>query len=205
MKALILIDLQNDFFPWGALPVKNGDKILPVIQSLLKLDWDLVIASKDWHPPGHGSFASTHKKKPGDKIVLDGLEQILWPDHCVQGTQGAEFAKGWQAENVNKIIYKGTNKEIDSYSAFYDNAHKRSTGLNDFLTEKKVNQVYLAGLATDYCVKYSTLDACSLGFDTFVIEDACKGVELREGDVAKAVAEMKDAGAVIIRSDSLFR
>lgn len=199
MRALLLIDIQNDFLPGGALAVPNGNAILPIINELVHYPFDLIVASKDWHPTEHGSFANNHEgKEVGDRINLGGLEQILWPSHCIQGTLGAEFAPGWDTTKVDKIIYKGTDTFIDSYSAFYDNGHRKSTGLEIYLREKSINEVYVAGLATDYCVKYSVLDALELGFRPFIIAEACKGVNLSPGDSTKALDLMQSGGAVLL-------
>lgn len=178
-KALILIDLQNDFIT-GTLAVANSDKIFPIIQKLLLLPFDFIIATKDWHPKDHLSFANNHNKSPGEIISLGNTKQILWPSHCVQGTHGAEFSPHLDKSKISKIFYKGTNKFIDSYSTFFDNEHHHSTGLAEYLNENKIKEIYLAGLTTDYCVKYSVLDAVKLGFKTFIIIDACQGVNLKK-------------------------
>lgn len=198
--ALILVDIQNDFIPGGALPTKNGDEVVPVANRL-QPHFDLVVASQDWHPRDHGSFASNHPgKKPGDVIDLHGLSQILWPDHCVQGSPGAEFHRDLDTSRIARVFRKGTDPAIDSYSTFYDNAHRKSTGLGDYFREQNVTDVYVAGLATDYCVKWSALDALGLGFRTHVIRDACRGVDLQPGDIEAALDEMRRAGAEIITS-----
>ncbi len=200
MSALILVDLQNDFMPGGALAVPGGDAVIPVANQLAGT-FDLVMATQDWHPPGHGSFASQHPGKvPGEAVELDGLHQELWPDHCVQGTRGAELHSGLDTVQITRVFHKGTDPRIDSYSAFFDNAHRKSTGLTDYLKKNGVSEVYLMGLATDYCVKFSVLDAVKLGFKTNVIEDGCRGIDLQPGDVNKAIAEMEAAGAVIVSS-----
>lgn len=203
MRALIIVDIQNDFLPGGALAVKGGDRVIPIIQKLLKKEWDVILASKDWHPKDHGSFAVAHQKKVGDVIELDGIEQILWPVHCVQNTNGSEFVKGWDTTKVEKIFYKGIDKNIDSYSTFFDNEHRRSTGLGEYLKERNIQEVYLVGLATDFCVKHSALDSLYLGFDTHVITDGCRGVNLHEGDDQRALQELEKAGAKIITSQDL--
>lgn len=205
LSALILVDLQNDFFPGGALAVKEGDKILPAINKLLQKQFDVVIATKDWHPHNHGSFASTHGLKTGDVIDLNGLKQILWPVHCVQGSKGAEFAPGWETAKVDKIFHKGIEREIDSYSTFFDNGRKRSTGLEEFLRQKNITEIYIAGLVTDYCVKYSALDALRLGFEVYVVSDGCCAVNLSPDDEAQAYKEMRAAGAHIITSEELTK
>lgn len=197
MKALVLIDIQNDFLEGGALAVKNGNAILPIVNEIIHYSFDLIVATKDWHPNDHGSFANNHEgKKIGDHINLGGLDQILWPAHCIQGTYGAEFAAGWDTTEIDKVIYKGTDPLIDSYSAFYDNGHRKSTGLETYLREKGVNQIFFAGLATDYCVKYSVLDALELGFRAYVIVDACRGIHPQ--DSSHALAIMQAGNAILI-------
>jgi nicotinamidase/pyrazinamidase len=205
MNALILTDLQNDFVPGGALPVPQGHEVVP-LANRLQPHFDLVVATQDWHPANHGSFAANHPgKKPGDRIVLNGLEQILWPAHCVQHTKGSEFVADLDLSRVDRIFYKGTDPNIDSYSAFFDNAHLKATGLGNYLIEKGATNLYLLGLATDYCVKFSALDAQSLGFHTYVIEDACRGINLRPGDVDRAVADMKSAGITVLQSRDILK
>ena len=198
MKALLLVDLQNDFLPGGVLAVEHGHEIIPIVNELVKYPFDLIVATKDWHPADHRSFASNHGKKAGEHVHLAGKDQVLWPDHCVQQTPGSDFAPGWDRSNIDKVIYKGTDAAIDSYSTFFDNSHLRSTGLEDYLREKGVKDLYIAGLATDYCVKYSVLDAIQLGFNAHVILDACRGVNLHSHDSEKALQLMKKAGATLI-------
>ena len=205
MNALILTDLQNDFVPGGALPVPRGHEVVP-LANRLQPHFDLVVATQDWHPANHGSFAANHPgKKPGDRITLNGLEQILWPVHCVQHTKGSEFVADLDLSRVDRIFYKGTDPNIDSYSAFFDNAHLKATGLGNYLIERGVTSLYLLGLATDYCVKFSALDAQSLGFHTCVIEDACRGINLRPGDVDRAVADMKGAGITVLQTRDILK
>jgi nicotinamidase/pyrazinamidase len=200
MKALIIVDLQNDFLPGGALPVPHGDEVIPVANELQR-HFELVLATKDWHPPDHGSFAANHRgKKPGDRIILDGIEQILWPVHCVQNTLGAEFAPTFDTSRIAYVFHKGIERNIDSYSTFFDNAHRRHTGLAHYLKERSIKDIYLLGLALDYCVKYSALDARQLGLNTHVILDGCRGIELQAGDIDQALEEMKQAGAIILKS-----
>jgi nicotinamidase/pyrazinamidase len=164
-----------------------------------------VAATQDWHPANHGSFASNHPgKKPGDIIELNGLEQILWPVHCVQHTPGADFVARLDRSKLATVIPKGTDAGIDSYSGFFDNGHRKATGLNDFLRGRGVTDVFVAGLATDYCVKFTALDALGLGFKTHLIEDACRGVNLRPGDVPRAVEEMRATGVEILQSRDIF-
>jgi nicotinamidase/pyrazinamidase len=205
MKALIIVDLQNDFLPGGALPVPRGDEVIPLANELQNR-FELIVATQDWHPPNHGSFAANHPgKKPGDRIEIDGLEQILWPVHCVENSAGAEFAPLFDTSRVAHVFKKGTDPKIDSYSAFFDNAHRRATGLGDYLKQRAISDVYLLGLAMDYCVKYSALDARRLGFNTRVIVDACRGIALEPGDLDRALGEMKKAGATLLQSGVLTR
>ena len=193
MKALLLVDIQNDFAPTGSLPVKEGDEIIPFVNEQQN-KFDLVVASQDWHPANHGSFAANHKREPGQVIKLNGTDQILWPVHCVQNTFGAQFIEGLDTSRVARVFQKGTNPEIDSYSAFFDNDHKTSTDLSDYLKQKGVVQVYIVGLATDYCVKFTAVDAVHQGFETNVLLRGCRGVNLNPGDVDAAVTEMKSVG-----------
>lgn len=207
MNALILVDLQNDFLPTGALPVPGGHAVIPVAnRAIASGRFDLIVATQDWHPRDHGSFAANHPgRKPGDVITLDGLEQMLWPVHCVQQTPGAAFAPGLAVERIAHIFQKGTDPGIDSYSGFFDNGHRKATGLGDFLRERRVARVFVLGLATDYCVKFTVLDACELGFDVTLIEDGCRAVNVRPGDDARAISAMRTAGAKIAASIELLR
>lgn len=200
MRALILVDLQNDFLPGGALAVPDGDAVIP-IANRLQPRFPLVVATRDWHPPDHGSFAANHPgRKPGDAIMLHGLEQILWPVHCVQGTHGAEFAAGLDTSHLVRVFFKGTDSTIDSYSGFFDNGHRRATGLSDYLRDRGVTDAFIMGLATDYCVKFTALDARELGLETHLIEDGCCGVNLQPGDVSRALDEMRSRGVQLIQS-----
>ncbi|HYF52119.1 MAG TPA: bifunctional nicotinamidase/pyrazinamidase [Planctomycetota bacterium] len=203
MNALIVVDIQNDFIPGGALAVPNGNEVVSVANEVMK-NFKLIVATQDWHPPDHGSFAKNHlNRKPGEVIKLAGLDQVLWPAHCVQMSKGAEFVKGLDTQRVTKVFQKGTDREVDSYSGFFDNGHKKATGLGEFLKAHGVTDVYVLGLATDYCVKFTALDARQLGFNTFLIEDGCRGVELKSGDCARAIDEMKRAGVNIVNSREL--
>ncbi len=202
MKALLVIDVQNDFCPGGALEVRKGNEIVPGINNVMS-KFDLVVASQDWHPADHGSFASNHKKTPGEVIELADLEQILWPDHCVENTPGAAFHKDLKTEYFDAVFTKGGNPEIDSYSAFFDNGHLSKTGLDDYLKSKNVDEVYVCGLATDFCVKFTALDAVSLGYKTILLDDLCRGVDINAGDIYKAIQEMKKHGVEIINSEEL--
>ena len=203
MNALILVDLQNDFLPGGALPVPQGDEVIPLANELQRR-FELVLATQDWHPRDHGSFAANHPgKKPGDRIMLDGVEQILWPVHCVQNTHGAEFAPSFDTSRIAHVFHKGIDPRIDSYSTFFDNAHRRHTGLAHYLEKRGIKGIYLMGLALDYCVKYSMLDGRQLGLNTHVIVDGCRGIELEPGDIGRALDEMKRVGAVLLQSSDL--
>lgn len=204
MKCLVLTDIQNDFLPGGALAVPQGDAIIPIANKL-QAAFPLVVATQDWHPPNHGSFAANHPgKKVYDQIELGGVPQILWPVHCVQNTKGAEFSPGLKRARVAKVFHKGTDAEIDSYSAFFDNMHRKSTGLGEWMKKQGVAEVFFCGLAMDYCVKFSALDAVQFGFKSNVIEDASRGVNLQPDDAKKAIAEMKRAGVTVLQSDDVM-
>lgn len=199
---LLIVDVQNDFCPGGALAVENGSDVVPVINRLAE-NFRHSIMTQDWHTEGHLSFASSHPgKKPFDMIELPYGTQVLWPDHCVQGSEGAEFHKDLRVTNCELIIRKGFHKEIDSYSAFYENDHKTPTGLTGYLKERGASRLFIAGLATDFCVKFSTLDARRLGFDVFVIEDACRGIDM-QGSLAKAWDEMENAGVARVHEKDI--
>lgn len=204
MRALILIDIQHDFLPGGALAVKEGDRVIPIANQLQPL-FEQVILTQDWHPEDHGSFAKNNPGTTiGEVIELNGLPQVMWPVHCLKGEEGAEFPVSLDTEQVSSVFRKGVDPGIDSYSGFFDNGRRRATGLGDYLQEKDVQQVYLMGLATDYCVKFSALDAVSLGLETYLIVDGCRGVELAEGDIEAAIDEMEKAGVKIIESGELL-
>lgn len=201
--ALVLVDLQNDFCPGGRLAVARGDEVVPVANRLLdaKERFDVVVATQDWHPQDHGSFASKHPgKRPGEVIELNGLRQILWPDHCVQGSPGAEFHPSLRRSAVDRVFRKGDDPSVDSYSGFFDNGRRKATGLGQFLHEEGVGRVLVLGLATDYCVKFTALDAASLGFETRLVLDGCRGVNLRPSDSDEAVAELRRAGVGLTSS-----
>lgn len=198
MNALILVDLQYDFMPGGSLAVPEGDQVVPVANELMS-DFDLVVATQDWHPADHLSFASQHPNREiGELIDLAGLDQILWPDHCVQGTRGAELHSDLNQDQIDRVFPKGTDQKIDSYSGFYDNGHQKSTGLGEYLKEQGVQTVTVLGLAADYCVKWTALDALKLGFPTSLIQRGCRGVNLSPGDVDRACQEMQNAGVKMI-------
>jgi nicotinamidase/pyrazinamidase len=197
MKALLLVDIQNDFLPGGALAVPNGDQVVPVANRLLP-DYELVVATQDWHPADHGSFASQHPgHQAGEWVELDGLQQILWPDHCVQGTAGAEFASSLNVAGIHHVVRKGTDPRVDSYSGFFDNGHRKATGLEHFLRDRGVDEIHVLGLATDYCVKFTVLDALKLEFAVVVIAEGVRGVELKPGDCQRALDAMRAAGAEV--------
>ena len=203
MIALILVDIQNDFTPGGPLAVPDGDKIIPLVNELQN-SFDLVVATQDWHPPDHKSFASNHPgKKPFEKITLHGIEQMLWPDHCVQGTEGAQLHKDLHSLKIEAIFRKGMDPEIDSYSGFYDNGDKRSTGLAGYLRERKVTKVFVCGLAADYCVFYTVKDALRENFDTFFIEDATRPID--PVGLERAKNDILTYGGQVIRSERLHR
>lgn len=203
MDALILVDIQNDFLPGGALAVPRGDEVVPVANGLAARA-PLVVATQDWHPAHHESFASSHLGRlPGQVIELNGLPQVLWPDHCVQGTKGADFAPGLNTSRVAAVFPKGEDPSIDSYSGFFDNGRRRATGLGAWLRLRGVGRVVVAGLATDYCVSATALDAVSEGFSVVVALDAVRGVELRPGDTARALERMQHAGIQLARSGEI--
>jgi len=198
MKALIIVDVQNDFIPGGALAVHDGDKIVPIINDL-QSKFDFIVATQDWHPEDHGSFAANHKgKRVGEFIDLNGVNQILWPVHCVQGTFGAEFHKDLKKDKWKAVFQKGTNPLVDSYSGFFDNNRQGDTGLSSYLKENGVDEIYVCGLATDYCVKFTVLDGISEGFKAYLFSDATKAVNIHPNDYELAIKEMKKAGVSIL-------
>jgi nicotinamidase/pyrazinamidase len=203
MDALLIVDVQNDFLPGGNLAVPGGDQIIPVINNLQK-KFQLIVASRDWHPSNHGSFASNHEgRNVGDVIELNGLEQILWPDHCIQGSPGAELSPQLNQNLIQRVIFKGTDPKVDSYSAFFDNGHKIQTDLHNYLQKKGVNRLFIAGLAADVCVYFTVKDALGLGYETFLITDATRGVNMNEDDTSKALEDMEKKGAALITSDQI--
>lgn len=199
MKTLLIIDVQNDFLPGGSLAVPGSDVIIPVINSIVG-SFDLVVAAQDWHPKDHGSFASNHPgHSPFNVIQLDGLEQTLWPDHCVQGSRGAQFSDALEMRPVEAIFRKGTNPLVDSYSAFHDNGHRKSTGLADYLRGKGATELYLCGLAGEICVHFSAMDAIAEGFAVNLIEDAATPLELTAAPAH--LQRLRDKGARIVSSN----
>ncbi len=200
--CLVIVDVQNDFCPGGALAVAEGDSVVPVINSISFL-FDKVVATQDWHPVGHVSFASTHNKNPFELISIGGVEQALWPDHCVPGTPGADFHQDLDLRHVDLIVRKGTNPLVDSYSTFLENDKKTETGLRYYLQGLGLTDLYFAGLATDYCVYFSAVDALSFGFHVSVILDATRGVDVPAENVEKTVDDMKKRGIRILNHESL--
>ncbi len=198
--ALLLIDLQNDFCPGGALAVNEGDQVIPVANQAITgakaAGWPIV-ATQDWHPADHGSFAANSGGNAGELGELNGLTQVWWPVHCVQNTHGADFHPALDARQFDNIVYKGTDPGIDSYSAFFDNGRRTSTALHGWLQQQGITHLVIMGLATDYCVKYSVLDALQLGYQVEVIEAGCRGVNLQPQDSTDALAQMAAQGAKI--------
>lgn len=206
MKALIVVDIQNDFLPGGALAVNNGDEIIPVVNKLQQCGYfDLIIATQDWHPEDHGSFASNHSgKKPFEMTKLSGLEQILWPDHCVQETKGAEFSKHLQTKQIEAIFRKGMDKNIDSYSGFFDNGKLKDTGLGAYLKGRAIDELFVAGLAGDFCVYYTAMDAIDSGLSTKLIEDATRPIDADKFEEAKKNL-IKKGGRIVGSSTILHK
>jgi nicotinamidase/pyrazinamidase len=198
-SALLVIDVQNCFLPGGSLAVKDGDQVVPVINRLAK-GFTNVVMTQDWHTEGHVSFASAHPgKKPFEVIDLPYGKQVLWPDHCVQGTDGALLSKALSIPQAELVIRKGFHKDVDSYSAFTEADGKTTTGLEAYLKARQMKRLFVAGLATDFCVAWTALDARKAGFETYVIEDACRGIDT-QGSLAKAWADMDKAGVKRIQS-----
>lgn len=197
MKALIVIDVQNDFCPGGALAVTGGNEIVDPINRLMG-DYDAVILTQDWHPGGHSSFASEHPgKAPFETVEMPYGPQVLWPDHCVQGSDGARFHSGLDTTRADLIIRKGFRPAIDSYSAFFENDHETPTGLEGYLRTRGIADLTMAGLATDFCVAYSAVDAAQLGFSVTVLTDHCRAIDL-DGSLTAATANMREAGVNLI-------
>lgn len=196
-QALILVDLQNDFMHGGALAVVDGEATVAVANREIA-NFDLVIATQDWHPAGHMSFAASHLGSSfGDVVDLDGIDQVLWPTHCVQGTPGASFHSSLNVAGINAVVRKGTAPRVDSYSGFFDNGKRAETELHRVLQERGVKRLTVLGLATDYCVKFTVLDALELGYEVELLAQGCRGVEFSEGDVERALEEMRSRGASI--------
>lgn len=204
LKTLIITDVQRDFMPGGALGVPGADAIIPIINALIP-KFDHVFAVRDWHPPHHVSFASTHNKHPGERIRIGDVEQILWPDHCLQNESGSKFAKELHRDRIEAEFHKGSDPKVDSYSAFFDSSRRRATGLGDHLKKHKLTHLYFVGVATDYCILYSVLDAIELGFEVAVILDACRPINRSPGDEQRAVDQMQANGAKILTSAEFLK
>lgn len=203
MRALILVDIQNDFCTGGALAVPNGEAVVPLANRLMPLA-DVVAATQDWHPADHGSFAVNHPGAlPFTMAELGGLPQILWPAHCVQGTTGARLHPDLDTQRITKVFPKGTDPDIDNYSGFFDNGRRKATGLADWLLAQGISDLLICGLATDYCVKATAIDAAQLGFTTTVVTDACRGVGLKPDDIGEALDAMRAAGVGIATTKEL--
>ncbi len=204
MKALVIVDMQNDFMPGGPLGVHDADQIVPILNQLASR-FPLTVATQDWHPADHCSFAPTHSgKKPGEIVSVNGIDQILWPVHCVRQSKGAELISTLDKGPIASTFYKGTDKEIDSYSAFFDNVRLQSTGLGEYLKSRHITDLYIAGVATDYCVLYSVLDAIDLGFSVVVISDACRAINLHPNDEKMSFEAMAARGAKIQTSKEVL-
>jgi nicotinamidase/pyrazinamidase len=201
--ALLVVDVQNDFCPGGALAVPDGDAVVPVINRISRA-FPVVVATQDWHPEGHISFASRHEgKNPFEVVEIQGTEQVLWPDHCVEGTPGADLHPELDATALRFVLRKGTNREVDSYSAFVENDRKTTTGLVGLLRELGVERVFLSGLATDVCVRATALDGRNAGFRVVVLEDACRAVDVPAGNLDRALQEMRGGGVLTLDSEEL--
>jgi len=202
-KALVLVDLQYDFCPGGALAVPRGDEAV-AIANRLSPHFEMVVATQDWHPRDHGSFAANHPgSHPYDVIELEGLQQVLWPVHCVQGSRGAELHDELDASRVVRVFHKGTDPRVDSYSGFFDNDHRNSTGMGEWLKGQGVDTIYVLGLATDYCVKATAIDGARAGFEVYLVEDGCRSVELTTGDGDRAIEAMRAEGVTVIESGDI--
>lgn len=197
-EALLIIDVQNDFCPGGTLPVPGGDEIVPLINQLMK-KFEIVVATQDWHPAGHKSFATSHPgKEPYDIINLGGVKQVLWPDHCVQGSEGAELRGDLEQEPIRTIIRKGMNLEVDSYSGFRDNQKEAITGLDGYLKAVGVEHIYLVGLATDFCVYFTAMDGLENGYEVTIIPDATRGIDIPPGSMQEKLAHFQTIGPLLL-------
>jgi nicotinamidase/pyrazinamidase len=201
--ALIVVDVQNDFCSGGALAVPGGERVVPAINRIAE-KFQNVVLTQDWHPEDHVSFVSNHPhKRPYDTIELSYGPQVLWPDHCVQGSAGADFHNALETARASLVLRKGTHRKIDSYSAFFENDHKTSTGLAGYLRERELKTLFFVGLAFDFCVRYSAEDACKAGFEAFVIEEACRGIDLH-GSVAATHHSFKSLGIPVVGIEAFF-
>ncbi len=203
LKALILVDLQNDFMPWGSVPIEGSDEVIPLANRLMD-QFELIVASQDWHPANHKCFAANHPwRMPGQVIEINGNAQLLWTMHCVQESFGAELGIELDIDKISKIFKKGTNIEMDSYSAFFENDPKKSNGLDEYLKQEKVDEIFIIGLMTDFGVKQTAEDAVKLGFKTNVIIDGCRWYDYSKENIEKSISEMKNEGVKIIHSSHL--
>ena len=201
--VLIVVDVQNDFCPGGALAVPEGDRVVPVINGIIRR-FSRVVATQDWHPQNHVSFASAHPgKKPYEQIDRGGAIQVLWPDHCVAGTEGAALHPGLAADRFSLVVRKGTSPSLDSYSAFLENDRATRTGLDGYLRSVGAGRVFICGLATDYCVFYSAMDSASFGFETAVLIDACRGIDVPENNIRLSITAMKGKGIRILNASDI--
>jgi len=204
MRALVLVDLQYDFCPGGALAVATGDATIAVARRVMP-HFETIVATQDWHPADHKSFAVNNPgKQVGELGELGGMPQVMWPAHCVQGSRGAELHGELDRARITGVFHKGTDPMIDSYSGFFDNGHAKATGLGDWLNSRGVGELYVLGLATDYCVKFTVLDALQLGFAVWLVEDGCRAVNLAPDDGEHAIAAMREAGATVITSRDII-
>lgn len=202
-QALIIVDLQQDFCPGGALAVEEGDAVVAPINAVAA-QFDTVVATRDWHPADHVSFASNHPgRKVQETVDLDGVEQVLWPDHCVQGTPGAEFHPAFETGPLNLIIHKGGSPGLDSYSAFFENDRTTPTGLDGYLKGLGIEELFICGLATDYCVFFSVMDALAIGYRVNLLQDCVRGVGFPPGIIEERLAAMRDAGALLVNSSEI--
>ena len=204
MSALIIVDLQKDFMLSGSLTVKDAEKIIPVINRLSQEPFDTVVAAKDWHPRNHISFASTHNKQVGDIVIHEGGEQRLWPDHCIQGEWGSDFVETLDQTRIKKTFYKGSLKNTDSYSVFFDNSKKVSTGLDEFLQEMSIKRVVIVGLALEFCVKSTALDAKALGYDVILIEEGIASLAKTEEERKSSFSMLKKKGIQVFKLNSFY-
>ncbi len=199
-SALIIVDLQNDFMPGGPLGVPGADALLPLIVRRMD-EFTTVVATQDWHPPGHGSFASQHPgAQPGELRELAGLPQVMWPDHCVADTRGAALVDGLPLDRLTAVFRKGQDPQVDSYSGFFDNGRRGDTGLGAWLQGRGIRRLVVVGVATDYCVQYTARDAAALGFEVELWLPGCRGVELQAGDVARALDDLRSAGVSVVEA-----
>ncbi len=204
MSGLIIVDLQNDFMSDGRLAVKGAEKIIPVVNELVKGAFDCVVASRDWHPRGHVSFASTHNKQVGDILIYQGLEQHLWPDHCIQGESGSDLVESLDLTRIQKIINKGCLQDTDSYSCFFDNSKKNSTGLHEYLQKLLIKKIFIVGLALEFCVMSTALDAQKLGYEVVLIEGGVASLAETEQERDSYFLMLKKEGVQVVYLNDLF-